>query len=273
MKLYGVANIDIVGSRKIRNREQLQEHINQYIDTVNKKYSGILAAPVTLTLGDEWQIILSKPSEIYNLIHEFQQMLWQDNAEIYAGIGIGGLSTPLSDDVRKMDGECFHQARKSFEIAKSSGTLRSKYRLSKANKVFLLASSLPDNNFGFDMLELYYGLGNNYLETAAQEIAVSKESGGANSINSLLAGGIILERIINLIIENNEILKSKMTAKQRIIYSLYYKLGSYRRVLQAIEGKDTISGISDKLNSASYFTIQRNNRMVSLLIDQYSAGK
>lgn len=128
-----------------------------------------------------------------------------DDVELYAGIGIGRLSTPLSDDVRKMDGPCFHAARDAIGMIKDTGALRSKYRISKLNKVFLLTHALSDADFDFDTLELYYGLNNDYFEEAVRETATAKETNPDTSHGDLLLDGIILERTINLIIENNEI--------------------------------------------------------------------
>ncbi len=102
MKLYSVVNMDIVGSRNIKDRNLLQYNLNNYLNQINQKYRNILSVPITITLGDEWQLITDKLSESYNLIHEFQQLLWKDRIEIYAGIGIGELKTPIFEDIRKM---------------------------------------------------------------------------------------------------------------------------------------------------------------------------
>ena len=271
MNIYCVANMDIVGSRRVKDREQLQNNLNSYIEQLNRKYSDILVAPITITLGDEWQFIINKPSKAYSLIHEFQQLLWRDNVELYAGIGIGELSTLVSDDVRKMDGPCFHAARDAFKIIKETNKLKSKYSISKLNRVFLLSRSSPNNNFKSDILDFYYNIETNYSWPAYQEIAISRETEDVCANRLLPNNKLILERTINLIIENNEILKSKMTHKQKKVYVAYMKLRSYRKVVEVLENttRETIGGISQKLNSASYFTIQRNQQVVSLLLDTF----
>lgn len=270
MKIYSVINMDIVGSRKVKDRRQLQVNLNDYISYVNDKYAGILVSPAAITLGDEWQVITVKPSEAYNLVHQFQQLLWKDNIELYAGIGIGQLSTPVSDDIRKMDGPCFHTARDAVNIAKNGDRLKNKYNLNKLNRIFLLSGDISDN-LGPDILDFYYTSKGRYNEPAIQEIAAAAESPFHETGKSLLPDRFMLERTINLIIENNEILKAKMTGKQKEIYISYSKHGSYRKIIDAGNFKqETIGGISQKLNSASYFTIQRNHHMVSALLDTYS---
>jgi len=295
MRLYSVINMDIVASRQVKDRQKLQEKLNNYINYINCKYADILTSPAAITLGDEWQLITHKPSESYNLVHEFQQLLWQDDIELYAGIGIGELSTPVSDDIRKMDGPCFHCARDAFNIAKNVDKLKSKYNISKLNKVFLLTSKLRHKNLDFDILDFYYTSKARYYVQAMQEIAatadVSQEeeafqtaavttdafqevtatAGSFTENNKTLLNRLLLERTINLIIENNEILKAKMTKKQKEVYISYTKLGSYRKVadLKRESARETIGGISQKLNNASYFTIQRNHEMVSALLHAY----
>lgn len=268
MKQYSVVNLDIVGSREVKDREQLQRNLNSYIDQMNNKFNSILVSPISITLGDEWQLITSKPAEAYNLVHAFQQLLWVDNVELYAGIGIGGLSTLPDKDIRNMDGPCFHAARDAIKISKSMGNLKSKYRINKMNRIFLLTQSLSSREIDFDILEFYFNSKSIYMESVEQEVAVARET-DVNYMDSVFLNNMILEKTINLIIENNEVLKAKMTDKQKAIYISYLKQGSYRMVVESMETttKETIGGISQKLNSASYFTIQRNHQMVSILLD------
>lgn len=271
MMIYGVVNVDIIGSRKIKNRLQFQDIVTDYLAQCNHKYSDILTAPITMTLGDEWQIVLNKPSQAYNLIHEFQQLFWKNNIELYAGIGIGEINTAIYDDVRKMDGSCFHAARSAINIARNASKYKLKYSLSKANKVFFLARPLPDDRSEDELLSFYYEAKTSHHGYAMDEVATTIEQNTAGFEQLALFDGFILERTINLIIENNEILKSKMTNKQKDVYIQYLKLGSYRKIIEQLQGevKETIGGISQKLNSASFFTIQRNHRIVSSLLQLF----
>lgn len=267
MKLYGTINMDIVGSRHVKDRQRLQEFLSSCIDTVNKKYPHILVAPITITLGDEWQMVTDRPSESYNLVHEFQQLLWKENIEAYAGIGIGELSTDIYDDIRKMDGPCFHTAREALGVVKNLDKLKGRYSINKLNRVFLMTSILAEN-IGGNVLDFYYSSKGDYACSAMQEIAAASEDRDKFGYKSVMMDSLLIERTINLLIENNEILKAKMTDKQKKVYISYSKLGSYRKVMEW-DGSETIGGISQKLNNASYFTIQRNHHMVCLLLDAY----
>ena len=272
MKLYGVVNMDIVGSRKIKDRQQFQTKLNQTISRMNEKYHNILLCPAAITLGDEWQLITGRPSESYNLVHEFQQFLWEDHLDLYAGIGIGELSTPVFDDLRKMDGPCFHNAREAINIAKNVNKLKNNYNINKLNRVFFLTGQIPYDRLDFNILNFFYMSKSRYNDSAKQtmqEIAATIEKNIKRNAGDILIRKILLEKAINLIIENNEILKAKMTKKQKEIYISYFRLGSYRKIIRSGTGscKETTGGISQKLNNASYFTIQRNHSMVSELIE------
>jgi hypothetical protein len=254
----------------VKDRESLQNNLSSYINEINNKFENILVAPIAITLGDEWQLITNKPSEAYNLVHEFQQLLWKDKVDLYAGIGIGGLSTPPHKDVRNMDGSCFHAARDAINVIKNMSKLKNKYSVNKLNKVFLLTQSLTERGFNFDVLEFYFHSKPMKMEHFTEEVAVTREIEDGVT-EPIFANNLILEKTLNLIIENNEILKAKMTDKQKTIYINYIKQGSYRKVVEFMEqaSKETIGGISQKLNNASYFTIQRNQQLVSMLLDSY----
>ena len=83
--------IDIVQSRKILNRDAIQEKLNNYFKLVKDLYSHDIVSDICFTLGDEWQLITDKPHKCYRIVHDFQKLLWQDDISIYAGIGIGEL--------------------------------------------------------------------------------------------------------------------------------------------------------------------------------------
>ena len=268
MSLYCVINMDIVGSRKIKDRKQLQDNLKSFIDKINHKYSGVLAAPITITLGDEWQVITNKPSEAYNIVHDFQQLLWKEHIELYAGIGMGEISTPLYQDVRMMDGSCFHAAREAINLIKGLDPFKNKVNIHKLNKVFFLSAFLA-SSLQIDDLN---SPNKPYPVEEAMGEAAAATGADVEAIDSVLINKSLLEQSINLIIENNEILKGKMTDKQRAVYVDYMRVGSYRKMVEVSEAetRETISGISQKLNTASYFTIQKNHQLVSNLLDAYS---
>lgn len=253
MKLYAVVTMDIVGSKKITDRKLIQDKLINCINIVNNKYAEILPIPTAITLGDEWQLITDHPWKCYDLVHEFQQLLWTENVDLYAGIGIGTIDTDINEDIRQVDGTCFHMAREAIHVVKKYYRLRDSVVHSSKNKVYLKTSPKT-----FSMLNEQFHTYNNM--NIDEEAALDIEGMSFNYSG-------FMESMINTIIENNEILKKKMTQKQKKIYVEYMKVNSYRKIaeMNAAE-KETISSISQKLNTAEFFTIKHNHKTVSALI-------
>lgn len=261
--LYGVVTMDIVNSRGIESREKVQNKLIDYINMINARFSNILVSPVSITLGDEWQLITDSPFECYNLVHEFKKLLWKDDVEFYAGIGIGSISTLIYDDIRKMDGPCFHMSRDAINIAKNHKRSDFSSITSKHNRVYFIPQR-----------EAYLSLNKDFGDIAGSQMIAEEEAALTFSTDVKETPyehmGIPLGSLINTIIENNEILISKMTMKQKMLYIDYIKAGSYRKMLQMDENKsDTVGGISQKLNSAEFFTIQNNLKTIAALLKYY----
>ncbi len=275
MELYGVVTMDIVSSRSLENRSKIQEQLDRIINQINQEHNQYLVAPINFTVGDEWQLITSHPDKVYDFIHLFQQELWQIGVKFYSGIGIGKILTKLDSDTRRMDGPCFIAAREAINISKNKPRYGrgQTYICSKSCKIFFkhFTQNVHDDFAIYNLLDKTQGF---ELNKQSSEAAITSEANRKkNSQDSFLLNDgndlklYALESIINLTIENNEILKDKMTAKQKEIYMQYFNAGSYRKI--ADENIRSISSISQSLNTAEYYTIQRNHAMVRLLIKDY----
>lgn len=252
MKLYGVVIMDIKGSRDIKDRPYIQRKMQTHMDILNQKYKKILPVPIKFTLGDEWQLLTEAPYECYNFIEEFQQLLWADNIKLYAGIGLGYLSTEISSDIGAMDGSCFIMARQAIDIAKRN-TGRKQIH-SKDCRVYLCYIQEISEYINNDNAKIYN----------VDEVAIdSKENTPIYKPDTKA----MINNLINTLIENNEILKEKITEKQRSAYTLYEKMGTYRKVSEV--NQDSIGGISAKLNTANYFVINHNNETIKAMLYYY----
>lgn len=258
MRLFGVINMDIVNSRKIKDRELFQNRLMAFIETMNDKYQKkLLATPIRITLGDEWQIVLKTPAECYSIIHEFQQFLWKNGIEVYTGFSIGPISTDVLMDNRMMDGPAFILAREALIISKKNSKIHTRPLFSKRNRVFFH----DDECRNFD---LERNISVRSERSALEEAAVTLDYD--DSLH-YISDDLPLVKIINLLIENNEILKGKMSPKQKETYIKYFNSQSYSKLSKELN--ESTSSISQKLNIAEYFTIQRNHEMVSQLLGQY----
>ena len=248
MKLYGVINMDIVDSRLLSNRENVQKKIHEYLNYWNNKDKDILLTPITITLGDEWQIVIKAPCKGYEVINAFQSFLRKNDIYVYSGFGIGTISTSIYNDTRLMDGDCFIKAREALNTAKNKNRFYNKQMNSKKNNVYFNAENL---SFNADLYKKLDSLG---------EVAIT--SGEAQEKIPTI------NNIINSMIENNEILKHKVTYKQWETIQLYEELGSYNNMVKQDESI-TKADISQKINGSNYSVIKNNNLNIEGLIRLY----
>ena len=197
--ICSVINMDIVNSRENNNRIQIQNIIKNYLNTLSNRYKKDLLSPITITLGDEWQIVLKNISKSYTIITEINEFLNDYNIKTYSGIGIGSISTEVYSNSSNMDGEAFINARNAINIAKKSGdTIKS-----KVNRVYL----------------------NEYSIIEKDEVAVSLVSDGGYPT-------VKIGYIINALIENTEILINKVTPKQWVVIKSYREAYHIKRWLK-----------------------------------------
>nr|WP_243240380.1 SatD family protein [Clostridium cibarium] len=233
--------MDIVGSRKIKERKLLQDKLKEYFDCLSKEYIEILASDISFTLGDEWQIVLKRPEESYNIISKIKTFLLELNISVYSGIGIGCISTDVYKNSSLMDGEAFIFAREAINAVKS----RDHAIKSKLNKVYFKGKPFYLYN-EFDNFD---------------EVALTSLDDNILNIKTL-------NEVINVLIENTEILFSKITTKQLKVATMYEKFGSYNKMLENNVAKSK-ADISQKLNSAEYFTLKNNKELIKELLKQY----
>lgn len=254
MNIYSVLNIDLVKSREINNRIEIQSKIKQYFLKLNNKYDNILVAPITFTLGDEWQIIIRDVKESYNIFTEIRLFLRLNNLDSYCGIGIGTISTDEANDTREMDGQAFIYAREALNIAKKSNRFYNGVIYTKDCNLAVQGKNIDMiNTFNNQLLVSEY---NNNFEC---EVAIDTD-------NDTSLG---LIDIINNIMQNNEMIESKFTDKQIEIISLYEDLGSYSNIEKEYPNYSKPS-ISNKLSASNYFLTIYNKKVISNLLDIYA---
>lgn len=123
---------DIVGSRTLapKRRAELQNALGAWIEGLNRELDGDMAAPFTLTAGDEIQGLLRRPSAVVRVLQEMADRMFQLEYQPHAlfGVGRGELTTgpiPRSPARSKspalLDGPAFHHARDALEHVQDEG--------------------------------------------------------------------------------------------------------------------------------------------------------
>lgn len=108
---------DIVNSKKIPNRQEIQDLFFSVLMEINMEFDNNIASDFTITLGDEFQGLISKPSLSYEIIKKIKQKM--SPIDLVFGVGIGGMSTRIQKAISiGSDGPAYHYARNMVEKAK-----------------------------------------------------------------------------------------------------------------------------------------------------------
>lgn len=84
---------DIKNSKDIENRYEVQEKLKHILNNVNLNYKDSIKANFLITLGDEFQGLLSKSEDILEIVKYIQKEIYP--VKLRFGIGIGGISTKI----------------------------------------------------------------------------------------------------------------------------------------------------------------------------------
>lgn len=113
---------DIVKSRGLSpaRRRAAQKQFTVLMKHLNRKYAKNVLAKFVITLGDEFQAILSDPIIISDLIWDIQK---EFPYPVRLGFGYGILTTAVPDYAINVDGPALHSARAAMERARKGKIL------------------------------------------------------------------------------------------------------------------------------------------------------
>jgi hypothetical protein len=112
---------DLVESRAIADRQALQNRLGAALDHTRAAPEGI-ASPYTLTLGDEFQAVLSEAERAFRDAVAIQAAVHP--VLVRFSLAVGTLSTAINPrQALAMDGPAFHQARAGIEAMKAEDSL------------------------------------------------------------------------------------------------------------------------------------------------------
>lgn len=110
---------DLIASRDLGERASVQTRLRDAIVSVNRKLGENLAAPFSITVGDEWQGLAYDVGTCVAADLCFRRLLHP--LRFASGIGLGAISTPMAARTGEMDGPCFHRARAALVAAAKHG--------------------------------------------------------------------------------------------------------------------------------------------------------
>lgn len=108
---------DIVKSRVTLERAELQKRIQAAVGQVNERFREQIAVPFRIIAGDEIRGLLRDEACSYELILTIERAIWP--ARMRYSIGIGGITTEMSESIDAMDGPALHRASEGMDLLKN----------------------------------------------------------------------------------------------------------------------------------------------------------
>lgn len=161
-ELFAALIGDVVESRRHPDRARLQRELTDAITCANRETGEVLAAPFSLTAGDEIQALFRDPADVVDAAVAITDAVLP--ARIVYGLGFGALETDLGPDPALLDGPCFHRAREALAEARRQGS-------------WLVARGLgdPDDAVLSALFRLLGEIRSGWTELQAKHVASARE--------------------------------------------------------------------------------------------------
>lgn len=107
---------DIVDSRHLNNRGDVQVRLENLLKTINSCFSSTIKASFLITIGDEFQGLLVPSNQALIIANTILEEMHP--VKIRFGLGCGHITTALKDSALGMDGPAFYAARQAMDYLK-----------------------------------------------------------------------------------------------------------------------------------------------------------
>lgn len=115
---YIALKFDMIGSRRLHERDDVQKHFLLMAAEINKKFAAVLEAEFIVTHGDEAQALLMR-SQAPMVFRIFEHLsISMKEVSFRCGVGLGTLSTSVQQKAIGMDGIAWQNAKKAVDNAK-----------------------------------------------------------------------------------------------------------------------------------------------------------
>lgn len=105
---------DIIDSKNIIYRKQTQEKLGTLLKEVNKEYKKYIVSRWTITLGDEFQVLIKPNLEIFKMLDYISYKM--EPVAIRFGIGLGEIYTDIDHEKSiGADGPAYWNAREAIK--------------------------------------------------------------------------------------------------------------------------------------------------------------
>lgn len=115
--LYAALKGDLVGSRSLENRDEVQGILLQLIEQANIHFTQEIKSEFIVTHGDEFQGLLTiKGAQLLPDIYHFLSLGFGP-IKFRLGMGVGEIQTAIQPKAIGMDGPAWHRAKQAIDLA------------------------------------------------------------------------------------------------------------------------------------------------------------
>jgi hypothetical protein len=195
---------DIVASKRIKNRKEIQKKLQNLFKSFNNNKEII--SPFTITLGDEFQAVFSKADNIFKYLWEVLFAIYP--VQVRFSFGIGDITTSINTvQAIGMDGPAFYNAREGLTELKQKAFLfnlvhNDEKKIMLIKQVLFLLSHLTSGwkESRFKILSLLYD--DMSVFEVAKKMKISDKAVYKNIDAGALANIISITKIISMEINN-----------------------------------------------------------------------
>lgn len=120
--MYAALIGDLVESKKLPDRQYVQEQLKQILAELNQEYSSAVASNLTVTLGDEFQGLFKTPDVLLEIADKIKFRMLP--VKVRFGIGFGDITTDITRELSiGADGPAYWHARAAIESVHDTGGL------------------------------------------------------------------------------------------------------------------------------------------------------
>lgn len=173
---------DIIDSRNIVDRSQVQEKLRETLEDINIRYKEHIVSKWTITLGDEFQALIKPNLELFKVLDYISYKM--DPVNIRFGIGLGEIYTNIDYEMSiGADGPAYWNARDAIEsihdnnyYGSSKTSFKSKNKNDEIINKLLNYTDWMKENWTTTQKEVLYALLENdtYSENFRQKLLAEK---------------------------------------------------------------------------------------------------
>ncbi len=116
--IYCVIMGDLVDSRNLKNRGEVQETLDRILEQINRDYKSDLSSRFMISQGDEFQGLLENGAHIMEILNLVQAELFP--VKVRFGIGLGEVWTSIDKERSvHVDGPAYYCARDAIDGIKA----------------------------------------------------------------------------------------------------------------------------------------------------------